>query len=261
MAADFAGHEDALARTLEVAERCSVEIDLGTILLPKYPVPEGRDAFDYLVELCEKGLVKRYGNATPELPRAPALRVEDGSRDGLRRLLSHRLGLHPLREAERDQRRPRPWVLGGIARCLLPEGHGRRSDPLRPPLRALSESRPERPARHGHRLLRRRPRPGHQLRRRQVRARPRRGSITFSTMAARAASRRRSCARHPVRRRRPDQRSSCRRGPARRSPTRFGPGPSCGRRWTRTPSRRRSSTSPSRSRVSRERTRSTRPAS
>ncbi len=67
MAADFAGHEDALARTLEVAERCSVEIDLGKILLPKYPVPEGRDAFDYLVELCEKGLAKRYGNATPEL--------------------------------------------------------------------------------------------------------------------------------------------------------------------------------------------------
>ena len=67
MAADFAGHEDALARTLEVAERCSVEIDLGKILLPKYPVPGGRDAFDYLVELCEKGLAKRYGNATPEL--------------------------------------------------------------------------------------------------------------------------------------------------------------------------------------------------
>ena len=29
--------------------------------------PEGRDAFDYLVELCEKGLGKRYGKATPEL--------------------------------------------------------------------------------------------------------------------------------------------------------------------------------------------------
>ena len=31
------------------------------------PVPEGRDAFDYLVELCEKGLVQRYGASTPEL--------------------------------------------------------------------------------------------------------------------------------------------------------------------------------------------------
>ena len=30
-------------------------------------MPDGRDAFDYLVELCEKGLVKRYGASTPEL--------------------------------------------------------------------------------------------------------------------------------------------------------------------------------------------------
>ncbi|HSI98125.1 MAG TPA: DNA polymerase III subunit alpha, partial [Gaiellaceae bacterium] len=67
MAGDFPGLEHALARTLEVAERCNVEIELGRILLPTYPVPEGRDAFDYLVELCERGLVRRYGKATPEL--------------------------------------------------------------------------------------------------------------------------------------------------------------------------------------------------
>ena len=67
MAADFAEYPAALATTLEVAERCSVEIELGTIRLPKYPVPEGRDAFDYLVELCEKGLEKRYDHVTPEI--------------------------------------------------------------------------------------------------------------------------------------------------------------------------------------------------
>ena len=67
IALDFPGHEDALARTLEIADRCNVELDLGRILLPTFPVPEGRDAFDYLVELCEKGLVKRYGKVTPEL--------------------------------------------------------------------------------------------------------------------------------------------------------------------------------------------------
>jgi DNA polymerase-3 subunit alpha len=67
MAADFPGHEEALRRTLEIAERCHVELALGNIHLPKFPVPDGRDAFDYLVELCEKGLQKRYGTATPEL--------------------------------------------------------------------------------------------------------------------------------------------------------------------------------------------------
>src|SRR2546429_7684738 len=67
MAADFADYPEAVARTLEIAERCNIELTLGEILLPKFPVPEGRDAFDYLVELCEKGLQKRYESVTPEL--------------------------------------------------------------------------------------------------------------------------------------------------------------------------------------------------
>ncbi len=67
MALDFPGHEEAMRRTLEIAERCNVSLELGTILLPKYPLPEGKDAFEYLVELCEKGLAKRYERATPEL--------------------------------------------------------------------------------------------------------------------------------------------------------------------------------------------------
>src|SRR5205809_1241773 len=67
MAADFADYPDAVARTLEIAERCNVELALGEILLPKFPLPDGRDAFDYLVELTEKGLQKRYDHATPEL--------------------------------------------------------------------------------------------------------------------------------------------------------------------------------------------------
>jgi DNA polymerase III subunit alpha len=67
MAQDFADYPDALRRTLEIAERCSVSMELGVIRLPRYPTPDGRDAFDYLVELCEKGLQKRYGRVTPEL--------------------------------------------------------------------------------------------------------------------------------------------------------------------------------------------------
>src|SRR3954465_5401776 len=67
MAMDFPGQEDAMRRTLEVAERCNVEIELGRILLPKFPVPDDGDAFEYLVSLCEKGLAKRYERMTPEL--------------------------------------------------------------------------------------------------------------------------------------------------------------------------------------------------
>ena len=67
MAADFAAYPEAIRRTLEVAERCTVELDLDRILLPSFPTPGGRDAFDYLVELCEKGLARRYERVTPEL--------------------------------------------------------------------------------------------------------------------------------------------------------------------------------------------------
>jgi DNA polymerase-3 subunit alpha len=67
MALDFPGYEHALRRTLEIAERCNVELELGRILLPRYPTPAGRDAFEYLLELSEKGLQRRYGSITPEL--------------------------------------------------------------------------------------------------------------------------------------------------------------------------------------------------
>ena len=67
MAADFPDGEEALRRTLEIAERCTVTMELGRILLPRYPTPEDRDPFEYLVELCDKGLERRYERVTPEL--------------------------------------------------------------------------------------------------------------------------------------------------------------------------------------------------
>jgi DNA polymerase-3 subunit alpha len=67
MLGDFPGQEAALRRTLEIAERCNVEIELGRILLPHFPVPDGRDPFDYLVELCERGLERRYDKVTTDL--------------------------------------------------------------------------------------------------------------------------------------------------------------------------------------------------
>src|SRR3954467_15845572 len=67
MLLDFPGHEDAMRRTLEVAERCNVEIELGKIHLPRFDVPEGRDSFDSLLQQCERGLAKRYDKVTAEL--------------------------------------------------------------------------------------------------------------------------------------------------------------------------------------------------
>jgi DNA polymerase III subunit alpha len=67
MALDFAGYEHAMRRTLEVAERCNVQIETDRLLLPRFDTPAGRDAFEYLAELCEAGLVRRYDKLTPEL--------------------------------------------------------------------------------------------------------------------------------------------------------------------------------------------------
>src|SRR5712691_3583749 len=67
MALDFPGQDGALRRTLEIAERCNVELELDRIFLPKFPTPDDRDAFEYLVELCEKGLERRYDKVTADL--------------------------------------------------------------------------------------------------------------------------------------------------------------------------------------------------
>ena len=67
MARTFGHLPDAMARTIEIADRCSVEIDLDRILLPDFPTPDGRDAFEYLSELCHDGLKQRYEKQTPEI--------------------------------------------------------------------------------------------------------------------------------------------------------------------------------------------------
>ena len=48
-----------IENTLEIAEKCNLEIDLGKLKLPKYPLPEGEDEINYLKKLAEKGVSKR----------------------------------------------------------------------------------------------------------------------------------------------------------------------------------------------------------
>lgn len=58
---------DLLSPTLEIAERCNLELELGAIRLPKYDVPNDEDAFVYLTRLCEAGLIQRYPAADDSL--------------------------------------------------------------------------------------------------------------------------------------------------------------------------------------------------
>jgi DNA polymerase-3 subunit alpha len=65
MASDFADWPEALATTLEIAERCNVEIELGRELIPRFECPDGMDEPAYLRTLVEQGLVERYGAPPP----------------------------------------------------------------------------------------------------------------------------------------------------------------------------------------------------
>ena len=57
----FRDYPGAIASTVEIAERCNVSLDFGDYKLPTYPVPEGFTEDSYLRELCEQGIVRRYG--------------------------------------------------------------------------------------------------------------------------------------------------------------------------------------------------------
>ena len=64
MAQSFAEWPEALASTLEIAERCDVTIELGKQLIPRY-LPEGEDERAYLRARVHEGLRARYGEPPP----------------------------------------------------------------------------------------------------------------------------------------------------------------------------------------------------
>ena len=61
MRALFPDHPEAITNTLEIAERCNLELEFGKSKYPEYPAPEGKTREVYLRELCYKGLHERYG--------------------------------------------------------------------------------------------------------------------------------------------------------------------------------------------------------
>ena len=58
---------EALENTHKIAMRCNVEIEFGVTKLPRYDVPEGYTAWEYLNKLCFEGLEERYQPVTEEL--------------------------------------------------------------------------------------------------------------------------------------------------------------------------------------------------
>lgn len=65
----FAEIPTALSNTIEIAERCNVDLGFKGYHLPEFPVPPEFTAESYLRHLCDVGLEKRYGahQADPEI--------------------------------------------------------------------------------------------------------------------------------------------------------------------------------------------------
>lgn len=61
-----ADHPEVITNTAEVAERCNVEFELGRILIPKFPVPDGETEKSFLDKLVFKGAAERYANIDPD---------------------------------------------------------------------------------------------------------------------------------------------------------------------------------------------------
>ena len=59
-------YPEVIRNTKKVADRCNVEIELGRILIPKYPLPEGENEHSYLLRLTYQGLLQRYNSASKE---------------------------------------------------------------------------------------------------------------------------------------------------------------------------------------------------
>lgn len=59
-------HPEVITTTVEVAERCNLDFELGRILIPKFPVPEGETEKTFLDHLVFKGVAERYLGIDPE---------------------------------------------------------------------------------------------------------------------------------------------------------------------------------------------------
>ncbi len=62
----FKGMEEACERTVGIAERCNLELELEGFHLPHLDPPQGMSTPEYLDSLCMAGLKRRYGDPLPQ---------------------------------------------------------------------------------------------------------------------------------------------------------------------------------------------------
>ena len=187
---------EAMATTLEIAERCNVEIELGKMLIPSYPTPDGEAEGEYLRRLAHEGLRRRYGDPPP----AEAVERLEMELDVIEKMgfAAYFLIVWDFVKFAKDNGiavGPGPRLGGGLDRLLRAADHRRRPARVRPAVRALPQRRAHLDAGHRHRLLGQGPRPRDPVRGRQVRraSRSRRSSPSAACSRARPRATPRAC--------------------------------------------------------------------
>ena len=74
----FADIPEAITNTLDIADRCNVDLTIEGYHLPLFEVPDGFTTQQYLYKVCEEGLKRRYGSHSDDLEVRERLEYELG---------------------------------------------------------------------------------------------------------------------------------------------------------------------------------------
>jgi len=84
----------AVANTKKIADRCSVELQLDRILIPKFPVPDGESEKSFLDTLIYQGLAVRYNNVSvSDAPSMSNESIREAISDVVRQRVDMELGV------------------------------------------------------------------------------------------------------------------------------------------------------------------------
>lgn len=67
MYSQFSYAKEALENTVKIAEQCNFDYEFHVSKLPEFPLKKGQDHYEYLRDLCYKGLEERYQDIGEEL--------------------------------------------------------------------------------------------------------------------------------------------------------------------------------------------------
>ena len=67
MEENFKSYPEIMENSIKIMNDCNLNLEFGKIILPKFPLPEGKSALEQLKDLCYQGLTDRYSEITDKV--------------------------------------------------------------------------------------------------------------------------------------------------------------------------------------------------